>query len=154
MPLSRANLGPLLSLSFSSNNDLNKLATAQWKYNMIQCLLWQPQQLFFHWYYVKEIFSNIRIKFFPTSRNLQSFLQVHNIIWDLVLRVEAVHESASFIFLYLQCDSESRNFRFSQSISWLVCITCWAILFVFVCVLIAYSCWYLCEGNHSWVSPR
>jgi len=98
MPLSRANLGPLLSLSFSSNNDLIKLATAQWKYNRIQCLLWQPQQLFFHWYYVKENSSDIRIKFFPTSRNLQSFLQVHNIIRDLVFRVEAVDEKCFFDF--------------------------------------------------------
>ena len=52
----------------------------------------------FHWYYVKENFSNIRIKFFPTSRNLQSFLQVHNTIWDLVLRVKAVNEKSLFYF--------------------------------------------------------
>ena len=38
-----------------------KLATAQWKYNMIQCLLWQPQQLIFHWYYVKENFLKGRV---------------------------------------------------------------------------------------------
>ena len=34
--------------------------------------------------------------------------------------------SASLIFLFLQCSSESRNFLFSQLISWLVFATCWA----------------------------
>ena len=35
-------------------------------------------------------------------------------------------KSASLIFLFLQCGSESRNLIFSQSISWLDFATCWA----------------------------
>ena len=62
---------------------------------------------------------------------------------------------ASLIFLFLQCNSKSRNTLFPQSISCFLCLwTCCVIpLFCWLCFM-EYWCWYLREGKDCYVSPR
>ena len=90
MPLSRVSFGPLLSLSFSSNNDLktkNQNTNGKWKYSNYK---WNLRLTLFTRYFFKENFPNIYIKLFPTVWNIESFFQVHDYVRYLLVWVETV----------------------------------------------------------------
>ena len=62
-------------------------------------------------------------------------------------------KSISFIFLFLQCVSDSKNILLPQSILCFVVWTCSAIPFVLCLRFTAYSCWYFLEEYNCCVSP-
>ena len=91
---------------------------------------------------LKKIFQISGLKSFQQVEILSPFsrFKIFSEIWFWGFRQSM--KSASFIFLFLQCDSESRNFQFSQSISWLVCITWFHFFCVFFdCILVLISAW-------------
>ena len=86
IPSSRANLRPLLTLSFSSNTDLNKLTMEQWKYSI----------------YLSNIRTNPFFRFIILSE-------------ICFLGVEAVDENCFFYFSSSPMWSESTNFLFTYN---------------------------------------
>ena len=59
------NFGPLLSLSFSSNNDQQLTTENENTHHNCAYSNWHSQQLFLNRNYLEENFPNVLIKFFP-----------------------------------------------------------------------------------------
>ena len=111
------------TVMFTTNNGTMKIQ------HNCACSHWQSQQLFFIGTILLKTFLMSWLNSFQHSAISIPFSRFMMLPVTSFWGPRQLINKASFIFLLLQWDSESGNLLFSQSISWLVSVTCWAIPF-------------------------